>query len=299
MGDLSDRELERLFDLDDPAGPARSIDAARSAAIISAALRGAGFPSGGGGGGNGGPGGMAGKSAVSAKVVLVSCCAALAVATTAWWFVRTPDELRPPPTALAVASVALPASAAVEVPAAAVEPGPAEADTADADADPDPEIEIEAAPAAPPRAKPSHRHARVHASVPQTTAEAEDLLAKANAARMARDWRAADALYRRVARARGSGNGLAAQTARVASAELHLEHLGDAAGAARGFRAALAGGARAVLAEDARWGLAEAARALGDVAAERRALDDFLAHHPDSVRAERARARRAELGAGL
>jgi hypothetical protein len=150
-------------------------------------------------------------------------------------------------------------------------------------------------PRAPPRTRPRHHRPKASAA-PATTAEAEDLLAEANAARTAHDWRGADALYRRVARGRATG-GLAAQTALVASAELHLQHLGDPAGAARGFRAALASGAKAALAEDARWGLAECARALGDAAAERRALDDFLASHPGSPRTERARARRAELEA--
>lgn len=130
----------------------------------------------------------------------------------------------------------------------------------------------------------------------RSPAVTQDLLAEANAARASHDWRAADVLYRRVVRTVAM-DPLAAQTALVASAEIHLEHLHDPAGAARAFRAALAGGLRATLAEDARWGLAEAARALDDNDAERRALDDFLSHHPASPRAERARARRAQLGA--
>jgi outer membrane protein assembly factor BamD (BamD/ComL family) len=123
----------------------------------------------------------------------------------------------------------------------------------------------------------------------------DDLLAEANAARAAHRWRDADALYARVAS--GEPAGLAAQAALVASATIHLEHLGDPAGAARRFRAALASGPRDALAEDARWGLAEAARATGDSAAELRALDDFIAHHAGSPRAPRAGARRTEIGA--
>jgi hypothetical protein len=126
------------------------------------------------------------------------------------------------------------------------------------------------------------------------TATPDDLLAEANAARAAHRWREADALYARVAR--GEPGGLAVQTALVAAGSLRLEHLGDPGGAAQRFRAALAGGSRAALAEDARWGLAEAARATGDAAEERRALDEFLAHHASSPRAPRARVRRAELG---
>jgi hypothetical protein len=123
----------------------------------------------------------------------------------------------------------------------------------------------------------------------------EDLLAAANAARAAHHWREADALYARVVSAAPAE--LAQQTALVASASLHLEHLGDPTGAIRRFRAALAAGPRDALAEDARWGLAEAARATGDAAAEAHALDDFLAHHASSPRAARARVRRTELEA--
>jgi hypothetical protein len=130
--------------------------------------------------------------------------------------------------------------------------------------------------------------------VGSASATPDDLLAEANAARAAHRWREADALYARVAR--GEPGRLAVQTALVASGSIRLEHLGDPGGAAQRFRAALAGGSRAALAEDARWGLAEAARATGEAAEERRALDEFLAHHAGSPRAPRARARRAELG---
>ena len=75
-----------------------------------------------------------------------------------------------------------------------------------------------------------------------------------------------------------------AQVALVASATLHLEHLGDPRGAMQRFRAAI-GRVSGPLAEEARYGLAEAYRALGD----------FLRHHGDSALADRARARRAEL----
>src|SRR5262249_50716808 len=122
-------------------------------------------------------------------------------------------------------------------------------------------------------ATPSHRR-RVpspSATVAATAADPEDLLAEANAARLARDWRGADALYTRVALA--GGPALAAPPALVAPAQLPLEPLGAPDGAARRFRRALAAGARDTLAEEARWGLAEVARATGDPAAERRALD--------------------------
>lgn len=295
MGELSDRELERWFDLDDPVGPAQPIDATRSAAIIAAALRGAGVPPGGGGGGGGNPSAaMRGKSAVATKLALVTGGVVIAVAT--WLVVRAAEPAEPlAPALVAPAPVARPPEPPpTPAPASAV----ASTEASDEAAAPAPGHDPPGAPIPPTRPR---RHPRPPVAAPRTSAGAEDLLARANAARGAHDWRAADALYRRVARAGGgTGRGtddLAAQTALVASAELHLEHLGDPAGAARRFRAALAGGAGAALAEDARWGLAESARALGDAAAERRALDDFLAHHPASARAERARTRRAELGA--
>lgn len=325
MAEPSDRDLQRLFDLDEPAGPARSLDARRSAAIVAAALRGAGFPPASGGGSGGPSGASAGgavKTAISTKLVLVVGGAA-AIAAVAWLAVRAPDEAVPRPPAAASASASIapsqpPAAPTAPTTAAAMAPPPATAaptaPAATAPATSPPEsaapgaqgastqaiapAETASAPAAVPAHTPSRtrpRHHRPKASAaPATTAEAEDLLAEANAARTAHDWRGADALYRRVARG-GTTGGLAAQTALVASAEIHLQHLGDPAGAARGFRAALASGAKAALAEDARWGLAECARALDDAAAERRALDDFLAHHPGSPRTERARARRAEL----
>ena len=302
MGEFSDRELEPLFDLDEPAGPARPIDATRSAAIIDAALRGAGFPPGGGGGG-GGSGGHAaagGKSAVAAKLALVAGGAAIAVA--AWLVVRAPAPPAVTPAPVASAPVArppesppppAPASAAAPPSDEAAAPASVAAPTGASDeaAAPAPDRAPPGAPQPParPRSRPrEHSIVRIVRVVgaSRTPAGAEDLLARANAARAAHDWRAADALYRRVARAgagpsgaTGGGNaGLAAQTALVASAELHLEHLGDPAGAARRFRAALTGGAGAALAEDARWGLAESARALGDAAAERRALDGRHGH---------------------
>jgi hypothetical protein len=140
----------------------------------------------------------------------------------------------------------------------------------------------------------NHTHAPRPAP-PAGVAVQEDLLASANAARASHRWRQADALYARVVS--GGAPELAVQAALVASASLHLEHLGDPAGAVRRFRAALAAGPRDALAEDARWGLAESTRAAGDPDAEAAALEDFLAHHAGSPRAARARARRGELKA--
>jgi hypothetical protein len=121
----------------------------------------------------------------------------------------------------------------------------------------------------------------------------EDLLALANERRRAREWDEADQLYRAVIRRFPSSD--AAVVAAVASATLHLEHLGDAAGALREYRQALAARPAGPLAEEARWGIAEAERVLGDAAAESEALRTFLANHPGSAFAPVARSRQAEL----
>ncbi len=121
----------------------------------------------------------------------------------------------------------------------------------------------------------------------------EDLLGLANERRRARDWRGADTLYRAVCRR--FPDSAAAVVAGVASASLHLEQLGDAAGALRDYQRALAAQPSGPLAEEARWGIAEAERGLGAAAAEREALHDFLVHHPGSALAPAAKRRQAEL----
>jgi hypothetical protein len=292
MGEHRDTDLQRLFALDAWPGPARPIDDSRFSAIVAGALGGAGFPP--------PPIGPAATGLATSKLtVLIGGALSAALATVAWVALRTPGI--PEPTA--VESPAAPAIAstpprATDDAAPAIAPAPAPAvDSRDRRRD-----AITAGPAHPggaskggrrriakPTTAPAEDPAPV--AVPRTP---DDLLAEANAARAAHRWHDADALYARVA---GGEPGLAAQTALVASASIRLEHLGDPAGAARGFRAALAAGPRDALAEDARWGLAEVARVTGDTAAERRALDDFLARHAGSPRAPRARARRIELGA--
>ncbi len=124
---------------------------------------------------------------------------------------------------------------------------------------------------------------------PRPAPVAADLLALASDRRRARAWREADALYRRVARDFAGQS--EASVAEVASATLHLEHLGDAAGARAGYRRALALRPAGVLAEEARWGLIECARVLGEPDAERAALRDFLARHPGSALAAAAERR--------
>ena len=70
----------------------------------------------------------------------------------------------------------------------------------------------------------------------------------------------------------------------------------DASGARAQFNAYLASAPSGTLAEEARVGLALSAAKLGDAAGERAAWQDLLDKHPQSVHAERARKRIAELG---
>lgn len=269
-----------MFALDATAGPARAIDDRRASAIIAGALGGAGFPSPASGGGTSGGAASGGKAALAVKLAIVTGGLAT-IAVVAWFALRETSPAATP--APIVAAAPPPVETPPPVVAAVPPPPPAEPAPAPADEPTDVAADepVDVAPEKP------RAHAKPHAS----PAQLDDLLAKANAQRAAHAWKAADALYARVVA--GSPTGLAGQTALVASATLHLEHLNDPAGAERRFRAVLAhpGG----LAEDARWGVAECERARGDTAGEKRALDDFLAHHASSPIAPRARARRAEL----
>ncbi|QDE89845.1 hypothetical protein BHS06_13225 [Myxococcus xanthus] len=127
------------------------------------------------------------------------------------------------------------------------------------------------------------------------SAAPEDLLLKANGLRSEGRWKEAEALYLRIIRAEPSS--LASYVARVASGSLRLEHLGDARGALRQFKAALRVQPGGVLDQEAQHGIAEAHRVLGNRDAERSALESFLSTHPDSPLVPSARARVQELTA--
>jgi hypothetical protein len=290
-----DRDLAARFVLDDAAGPARPLDDARAAALIAAALAGAGFAPAAATAVRASAGAQTATASASggAKLALIGggLAAGLAAIAIGWWATRPapPAPIAPiaPIAVIAPAPIAIdaappPAPAVVLAPAPAVDPL--------AEPRPD-EITM------PPVRTPAHAPTRVApaptAPIAPPAVAPEDLLAEANRARTAHAWRDADGLYARVVT--DAPGTLAATAALVASASLHLEHLGDARGAARRYQAALAGAPRGALAEDARWGLAEAARALGDARAEAAALDDFLAHHAGSPLAPVARTRRAAL----
>lgn len=141
--------------------------------------------------------------------------------------------------------------------------------------------------AAPLPAKP-----RVEPRLPGAPAP-EDLLRRANEHRATGQWKAAEALYLRVIRT--DPKGMSAYVARVASGSLRLEHLGDARGALRQYQEAQRGWPGGVLEEEASHGVAEALRALGDRDGEARALESFLARHPDSPHGVAARTRLREI----
>jgi hypothetical protein len=279
---MTDEDLQRLLVLDGSAGPALPIGAAQTAAIIDAALDGAGFGPGGGGGGSS-SGARGGAAAGGMKLAIVAAVAVvvIVIALLAWRGTRrrTAQLAVTPPDAAQIDAAAGSGTIAVTEPAdaAVVEPTVAE------------DIAIDPTPTSPPSNPPRRAKDRD----PKPVEDATDLLGEANAKRAAKQWKESDALYARVVdRAPKS---LAAQTALIASASLHLEHLGDPKGAAQRFRRALAIAPAGALAEEARWGIAEAARANHDATAEAAALDEFLAHHGRSPLAERARTRRAEL----
>ena len=296
---MTEAQIDQLLALDAQPGPALPLSAADADVLVEAALAGAGFgPPGGpgqGGASHGGGGSPAvGPATAAANVAargatgfkLAAAAIAIAVVVVVIAILvgrrgRAHEVAVLPPDAAPDAALGSGAPAAAPTPA---EPTPVQPTTA------------EPAPAEPtPTHKPADHKPADHKPADHKATEKaiNDLLGEANAKRAAHAWRESDALYARVVK-RAPGT-LGAQTALVASGSLHLEHLGDPRGAADRFRRALAIAPDAAMAEEARWGLAEAARARGDATAEAKALDDFLAHHPESPLAPKARARRQEL----
>ncbi len=254
-----DDELARLLDLEG-AGPASAIAEARAAAMVEAALVGAGFAP---------PASV--KTDASRRMHLrrpfwlaLGGVFAAGLATAAYLGTRGAARTDRP-------------SSVTPLPA----PPPAEAPTDAAPAlVPAPPAPVE--PEAPSR--PGPRPAR---------REVDEWLARANALRGQRRWTAADALYARVAKA--APRTAAAHVALVASGTLHLEHLGDPAGARQRFRAALSARQEGAVAEEARFGLAEAARRTGNVRAEAAALRELVRRHPASPLVPRAQKRLGEI----
>jgi len=128
--------------------------------------------------------------------------------------------------------------------------------------------------------------------VPAAERVARDSLEQANALRSAR--RYADALQLYLEVVRSFPRSLQAQAARVAAADLKLEHFHDPVGARQLYKdATRSGGA---LSEEAAFGLAETYRQQADVAKERAALTYFLRHYPGSSLVSGASKRLHALG---
>jgi TolA-binding protein len=121
---------------------------------------------------------------------------------------------------------------------------------------------------------------------------ARDRLEQAN--RLRREQRYAEALTVYLQVAADYPRSLQAQAARVAAADIKLEHLRDAAGAQQLYNAASQQGG--ALSEEAAFGLAESHRQTGDVKREREALERFVVSYPNSPSAPRARQRLQALG---
>jgi tetratricopeptide (TPR) repeat protein len=134
---------------------------------------------------------------------------------------------------------------------------------------------------------------RIGTASRQNGAVAADRLAAANSLRSRHRYREALALYSQVIEM--DPNGIQASAARVAAAEMKLEQFGDIAGAERLYREAKTQGGE--LTAEAQFGLSQVARARGDAPTERRALQDFLARHPESPLVSAARRRLSTLGA--
>ena len=190
--------------------------------------------------------------------------------------------------------------------APAAEERPAEPDTAE-EPGPEPRTVPKSSASSPPAANPAQRASRIGATGRsraqpgdrqggigdrQHGTVAADRLAAANSLRSRHRYREALALYLQVIEI--APNGMQANVARVAAAEMQLEHFGDLAGAEHLYREARTQGGE--LTTEAQFGLSQVARARGDAPGERRALQDFLSRHSESPLAAAAKRRLNTLG---
>ncbi|MEC7519316.1 MAG: hypothetical protein VYE22_05585 [Myxococcota bacterium] len=124
---------------------------------------------------------------------------------------------------------------------------------------------------------------------PARIPSAEELLAAANRARRDHRYPQAVRLYRRLQTAHPRSR--EAALSHVTLGRLLLDGTHDPRGALREFERYLAQGRHRVLDEEARVGRALALMRLGRREEERRAWRELLAHHPDTLHAERANSR--------
>jgi tetratricopeptide (TPR) repeat protein len=289
--------LKELFPLDDGPGPAQPIRAERAEALVRGALdawqaeRGLAEPAG------------ASLKPPRRRAALAAFVAlGVAGAAAAAGYTLLHSSLTPMPVLRAVSQPLggrpLPSAAsAPEIPA-----------VPEASAAPEsPPEELRSAPASSSEAAPKAPHSRAsgrqrdEAEEPpaQESAAAEaipqDWLRQANQLRASGRYAEAEQIYAKVYRT--YPRSASAYVARVAAANIRLEHLNDADGARRLYQAAEKGGKGGALEVEIRSGEARASRKLGEKAAEIEALRALIAAHPGSRAAERARARLTELGA--
>lgn len=140
--------------------------------------------------------------------------------------------------------------------------------------------------------RPAQLPTETHTERPAEPTAAE-LFAKARELRIQRDWAATARLYQKILSTYPSSP--QARASLIPLGQIRLERLGDPEGALRVFNRYASISSSGPLAEEAAWGRARALRRLGRRSQEIRALRDFLAAHPTSLRARRARDRLAEL----
>ena len=132
---------------------------------------------------------------------------------------------------------------------------------------------------------------QVAASASRRVDDTSGLLERANQLRGQRRWREAEAAYAHVVEVAPESS--ESQAARIAAAQLRLEHLADPQGAETLFREADRRGGN--LTQEAAWGIVEARRARGAVDQEKAAIEDYLRRFPTGAMVPGARARLTEL----
>lgn len=278
--------MRELFPLDDGPGPAPRRSAPDLAAMVTAALDAhaplpASAPA---------PTAPQHPSPAPLGLVLVATALTLGALTALWLATRVP--VAAPASASDPDSAPDSASAGV-APTSAPAPAPGQSSALYPDspaAAPEPQAGSDSASA-------GVAPASTPASATGPASDPRDLLREANALRGQGAFPAAERLYLRVVREHPRSG--SAYVANVAAASLRLERLNNPRGALALYRTALRDNPSGSLAPEIRRGIAIAARRAGQPDTERRALVDFLAHHPGSPFAATARARLSELPAPI
>lgn len=257
MPDMSDL----LPPLDEKPGPAEPLSASAQAAMIQSALAGSTAPL----------GWWTRRGFLLGGASLVLAGAAASLSRRRWAPSSEPRPLAPPGVAAPASPAAVPTPAPAPAPAPRTMPEPAA---------------VEPPPAATDIATPGRRKV----SAPR---EAADLLQQANERRRQGRFSEALRLYQQILNAHPRSE--EAYVAQVAAGSLLIDRLRKPQAALMLFKQALRNRPAGSLSEEARLGLCEVQRALGDLAAERAALQEFLGKHADSPARARLAARLARI----